>query len=104
MKIIQRSAMKIIPGKMEEAEELLRKDADVRVRLGMPPKHRFRLLCGRGDINYTCYFEQEWESLGQWEKFFKLSHDDEENKVLTEKWGSIMEKYTDHQFFTPWDY
>ena len=61
MKIIQRSVMKVTPGKMEEAEELLRKDAIVRIRLGMPDKKRYRLLCGPGEINYTCYFEQTWE-------------------------------------------
>ena len=104
MKIIQRSAMKVVPGKMESAEELLRKDAIIRVRLGMPEKKRFRLLCGQGEINHTCYFEQTWESMAQWEKFYTLSHDEPENKILIEKWGSIMEAYTDHQFFTPWSY
>ena len=58
MKAIQRTVMKIVPGKMEEYMKLMEKHKAIVGRLGFPSQARaYRLASGEGDVMHTIIYE-----------------------------------------------
>ena len=70
MKIIQRGTMKIVPGRMAEAMELMGKHTAASIRLGCPSFKSYRPLIG-GEFFHTIVGETEWDSMAAMETFYE---------------------------------
>lgn len=94
MEIMQRSILKVIPGKQAEAIGLLKQEDVIRTRLGAPPWRSYRCISGKAgeDIN-TFIFDTDWESLASFEIFFEKLISDPEMKALSIKWGPLIESH-----------
>jgi len=99
MKIIQRGTMKIVPGKMAEAMELMEKHTAAATRLGCPSMKSYRPLIG-SEYFHTIIGEAEWESMAAVEAFFEKMMADSEMQELMVKWEPVMESHV-IEFFTP---
>ena len=100
MKVIQQTIMKVLPGKMAEATELLGKQAAVASRLGGPPWTCYRCLSGGGDNMHTLVFRADWDSLAKLEATFEKAFADPEMQELTAKWRTILESQ-ELELYTP---
>jgi len=100
MKVIQRGIMKVVPGKMAEAMELMGKHTAVAARLGCPPMRSYRCLSGGGEFFHTIIGEAEWDSLAAMEAFFEKMMADAEMQELMAKWETILESHA-IEFYTP---
>jgi hypothetical protein len=100
MKVIQRGIMKIVPGKMAEAMELMEKHTAIATRLGCPPMRSYRCLSGGGEFFHTIVGEAEWDSFAAMEAFFENMFADPEMRALMAKWEAILESH-EIQFYTP---
>lgn len=100
MKIMQRAILKVVPGKMDQALELLEKEEAFRKKVGVSPWRKYRCIAGRDaeDMN-TFYFDSDWESLAEFEKFLHKFGSDPEMTSLTEKWKPIVESH-EMEFYT----
>ena len=95
MKAIQRGVMSILPGKMPEAMELMKKHMAVVTRMGMDPSkmRSYRYAMG-GEVMRTMIFEYEWESLTKLADFFEKMMEDPEMVDLMTKWQAVLEYHT----------
>ena len=100
MRIVQRGIMKIVPGKMEEAMQLVEKHTAVAGRLGAPPWRAYRCLSGRGEFFHTIVGEAEWDSFAALEAFFEKMMADPEMQELMSKWETILESH-ELEFYLP---
>jgi len=91
MKVMQRGIMKVLPGKMAEAMELLEKHMAIVSRLvGAPPTMRsYRPFLGGGDSMHTIVFEVGWDSLAEMAAFFEKVMADPEMQALMPKWEAV---------------
>jgi hypothetical protein len=62
--------MKIVPGKMPEAMELMEKHTAASMRLGCPNFRSYRPLIG-GEFFHTIIGEAEWDSMAAMEAFYE---------------------------------
>ena len=92
MKVIQRGIMKIVPGKMAEAMELMEKHTAAAMRLGCPSMRSYRPLIG-GEFFHTIIGEAEWDSMAALEAFFNKMMADPEMQALMVKWDAVMESH-----------
>ena len=99
MKIIQRGIMKIVPGKMSEAMELMEKHTAASVRLGCPPMRSYRPLIG-GEFFHTIVGEAEWESFAAMEAYFEKMMSDPETQAIMAKWESLLDSH-EIEFYLP---
>jgi len=98
MKVMQRGIMKILPGKMTEAMELLEEYMAIVSRLmGMPreklPMKTYRPFIGGGDSLHTIIFEVEWDSFGEMAAFFEKAMADPEIQASMPKWEVVEESH-----------
>jgi len=98
MKVMQRGIMKILPGKMAEAMELLGKYMAVVSRLvGVPreklPMKTYRPFIGGGDSLHTIIFEVDWDSFGEMAAFFEKAMADPEIQAFMPKWEAVEESH-----------
>jgi len=98
MKVMQRGIMKVLPGKMAEAMELLGKYMAVVSRLvGVPreklPMKTYRPFIGGGDSLHTIIFEVEWDSFGEMAAFFEKAMADPEIQAFMPKWEAVEESH-----------
>jgi hypothetical protein len=100
MRVVQRGIMKIVPGKMEEAMQLMGKHYDAAARLGSPPSRMYRCLSGRGEFFHTIIGEAEWDSFASLEAFFDKMMTDPEMQELMSKWETILESH-ELEFYLP---
>ena len=100
MKVIQRGIMKVVPGKMAEAIELMEKHMAVATRLGFPPMKSYRCLSGGGEFFHTIVSEAEWDSFAAMEAYFEKMFADPEMQALIPKWETILESH-EMEFYTP---
>ena len=100
MKIIQRGTMKILPGKMAEAMELLEKHTAIASRYGAPPMKAYRRFMGHGDVMHTLVFEGEWDSLATMAAALEKMMADPEMQALMPKWDTVIETH-EVEFLTP---
>jgi hypothetical protein len=99
MKIIQKGTMKIVPGKMAEAMELMEKHTAASTRLGCPSMKSYRPLIG-SEFFHTIIGEAEWDSMAAMEAFYERMMEDSEMQALMAKWEPVMESHV-IEFFTP---
>jgi len=99
MKIIQRGTMKIVPGKMQEAMELMGKHTAASMRLGCPSFKSYRPLIG-GEFFHTIIGESEWDSMASMEAFYERMMADSEMQELMAKWEPVMESHV-VEFYAP---
>jgi len=99
MKIIQRGTMKIVPGKMAEAMELMEKHTAAATRLGCPSMKSYRPLIG-SEFFHTIVGEAEWESMAALEAFFDKMMADPEMQALMAKWEPVLDSHV-VEFYAP---
>jgi len=100
MKVIQRGIMKVLPGKMAEAMELMKKHNALATRLGCPPMRSYRCISGGGEFFHTIIGEAEWDSFATMEAFFDKMMVDPEMQALMAKWETILESH-ELEFYMP---
>jgi hypothetical protein len=98
MKVMQRGIMKIMPGKMAEAMELLEKYMAVVSRLvGIPreklPMRTYRPFIGGGDSLHTIIFEVDWDSFGEMAAFFEKAMANPEIQAFMPRWEAVEESH-----------
>ena len=98
MKVMQRGIMKILPGKMAEAMELLEKYMAVVSRLaGVPqanlPMKTYRPFLGGGDALHTIVFQVEWDSFGEMAAFLEKAMADPEIQAFMPKWDAVEQSH-----------
>lgn len=98
MKVMQRGIMKILPGKMPEAMELLEKYMTVVSRLVEMPREKlpmktYRPFIGGGDFMHTIIFEVEWDSFTAFTAFFEKAMADPEIQAFMPKWEAVEESH-----------
>jgi len=75
--------MKILPGKMAEAMELIEKYTAIVSRLAEMPRDKIPMktylsFIGGSDSLHTIIFEVEWDSFGEMATFFEKAMEDPE--------------------------
>jgi hypothetical protein len=100
MKVIQRSVVKVVPGKMVEYMELEKERMPIATRLGMPPQRVYRLVSGEGDFFHTLIYELEWDSLAALEAYVEkmFTNPDPEIQALMAKYDALMENHTNEVY------
>jgi hypothetical protein len=101
MKVMNREIMKVLPGKMGEAMELMQKHMAAATRLGVPPGGRgYRCISGGGDYFHTVVSEMDWDSLAAMEAFHEKTLADPEMQRLYAKWEAVLESHV-IEVYTP---
>ncbi len=95
MKVVQRGSMKVLPGRMPEAMELMKKHMEIVERLGMNPSEMrsYRPVYG-DEIMHTVVFEYSWDSFAQFAEFMERMMEDKEMLDLIAKWSSVLESHS----------
>ena len=98
MKVMQRGIMKILPGKMAEAMELLEKYMTTVSRLMEMPREKlpmrtYRPFLGGGDSLHTIIFEVEWDSFAAMAGFFEKAMADPEIQTFMPKWEAVEQSH-----------
>jgi len=100
MKVMQRTSMKMVPGKMTEAMGLIQEQQGVMTRWGMPPVRYYRPFAGGGDAVNTIFLQFEWDSIAAMEAFYEKSMADPEMLAVLMKWDGVLESHT-HEIYMP---
>jgi len=98
MKIIMRTIIKVVPGKMAEYMEVEEKSKAIASRHGMPPWRCYR--CLSGDSMHTIVYEMEWDSLAALETSFEKMFADSEHQELMAKSGAVIVSH-ENEFYLP---
>jgi len=95
MKIMLREILKVLPGKMAEAEEVLKMERAIRERRGgpRPVVTRYRPFAREGDRMHTVVFQGELDSLAAFEAAVERSWTDPEMQAVMAKWEAILESF-----------
>ena len=95
MKVIHRTIWKVLPGKMAEAVELEKKELAKwsHTAGSLPAVKRYRPLIGGGDPLRTVIWQQEWDSLAEWEASFKKAAATRDMSELATQWANVLEDY-----------
>jgi len=98
MKVMQRGIMKILPGKMAEAMELLEKYVTIVGRLAEMPRDKLPMktylpFIGGGDSLHTIIFEVEWDSFAAFAAFFEKAMADPEIQTFMPKWEAVEQSH-----------
>jgi antibiotic biosynthesis monooxygenase (ABM) superfamily enzyme len=80
MKVIFRSTIKVVPGKMAEYMEIDKKSEAMARRYGMSPWKRYG--CLSGDSIHTIVYDTEFDSLAALEASFEKMFADPERQAL----------------------
>jgi len=100
MKVMVRSIMKALPGKMAEATEVLEKIMAIASRvLGISARY-YRPLSGGGDTMRTIICETEFDSLAAYEAHPEKMGADPEMQALFPKWEAVIDSF-EVEFYTP---
>ena len=103
MKVMMRSIMKILPGKMAEALELEKKHMAIGNRiLGIYPKIYMR-FSGNGDTMRTIIIEVEFNSFTDFESYPAKMAADPEMQKISPKLGALIDT-VDIELYTPVTY
>jgi hypothetical protein len=100
MIVIERQIQKVHPGKWEELEEIDKKINAVEIRVGFPPKKRYRHIIGGHDLN-TLIIERQWDSLAAMEAAIEKIIAEPGHQALGEKLNSII-KSIQIELYQPW--
>ena len=100
MKVMVRSIMKVLPGKMEEAMKLEKKHMAIANRvLGISPRI-YNRLSGGGDTLRTIIIEAELDSLAAFEDHPKKMGADPEMQELVPELGAVIDSL-EVEFYIP---
>ena len=83
MKVISRTTVKIVPGKMAEYMEIDKKGEAISIRAGGPPWKRYGRISG--DSLHTIVYDTEYDSLAAREAFLEKMLTDPERQALMAK-------------------
>ncbi|KUO40244.1 MAG: hypothetical protein AVW06_02670 [Hadesarchaea archaeon DG-33-1] len=98
MKVIWRTIVKVVPGKMAEYMKVEEKSKAIASRLGMPPWRSYR--CLSGDSVHTIVYDIEWDSLAAMEASLEKSFADPESQELMAKSDAVVESHV-NELYTP---
>jgi antibiotic biosynthesis monooxygenase (ABM) superfamily enzyme len=89
MKVMFRTTVKIVPGKMAEYMEVEKESQAMASRYGMPTWRRYSPLTG--DSMHTIVYEMEFDSLNALEASFeKMFADPERQEVMAKSEGTLV--------------
>ncbi len=100
MKVLVRSIMKAVPGKMTEAMELEQKHMAIASRVLGISLRLYRPLSNGGDVMNTIISEGEFDSLAAFEAHPAKMGADPEMQELMPKFDAVVESYV-VEFYTP---
>jgi antibiotic biosynthesis monooxygenase (ABM) superfamily enzyme len=83
MKVIMRTTVKVVPGKMAEYMEVDKKGEAIAIRAGGSPWKRYG--CLSGDSAHTLVYDTEFDSLAAMEAFLEKMFTDPERQQLIAK-------------------
>jgi hypothetical protein len=83
MRVIMRTTIKIVPGKMAEYMEIDKKGEAIAVRAGGPAWKRYG--CMSGDSLHTLVYDTEFDSMAAMEAFLEKMFTDPERQALMAK-------------------
>jgi hypothetical protein len=83
MKVMWRTTIKIVPGKMAEYMEIDKRSEAISNRAGGPPWRRYN--CLSGDSMHTIVYEMELDSLAAMEAYLERIFADPERQQLMAK-------------------
>ena len=98
MKVIFRSTIKVVPGKMAEYMQLEEKRKAMSSRLGMPPERVYN--CVSGDMAHTLVYEVEWNSLAVMETALEKMFADPERQAFVSKYDGLIVSH-ENELLTP---
>ena len=93
MKILMRTPIKIVPGKMAEYMQAEKERAAISKRLGTPEEKLYMMISGPGDRANTIVYEMEWDSLAEVETFYEKMMADPESQALQAKYSGLIESH-----------
>ena len=98
MKVMFRTTVRIVPGKMAEYMQLEQKRKVFAQRLGMPAERVYMGLSG--DAAHTITYERDWDSLAAMEAALeKMFADPERQQMMADYDGTIISH--ENELFTP---
>ncbi len=98
MKVIWRTTVKIVPGKMAEYMQLEEKRKAMSSSLGMPPEKVYS--CVSGDMAHTIVYEMEWDSLAALEASFEKMFASPERQAMMPKYDALIVSH-ENELYTP---
>ncbi len=98
MKVIWRTTVKIVPGKMAEYMGLEERRKSMSSSLGMPPEKVYR--CLSGDSAHTIVYEMEWDSLAVMETALEKMFADPEMQAMMPKYDGLIVSH-ENELYTP---
>ena len=94
MKVMLRTTVKIVPGKMAEYMEIEAKSQAMESRCGMPPRRSYSPLTG--DSMHKIIYYMEFDSLAALETSFeKMLADPERQEIMAKYEGTIVSHEND---------
>lgn len=100
MKVMQVEIMKILPGKMTKAMELLEKQLAIQSQLGAPPGRTYRGVSAQRKHTQTLVIERDWDNFTAMEAFAGRMLAAPDFQALTTEWATVLESQKD-EFYTP---
>jgi hypothetical protein len=100
MKVMVRTVMKAVPGKMAEAMELERKHMAIANRVLGVSGRFYRPLSGGGDTMNTIIIEGDFDSLAEFEAHPQKMGADPEMQALMPKYEGVIESM-EVEFYMP---
>ena len=100
MKVIVRSIMKVLPGKMAEAMKLEKKHMAIASRVLGISARGYRPLSGGGDTTRTIIYEAEFDSLAAFEAHPMKMGADPEMQALIPKLEAVIDSL-EVELYTP---
>jgi hypothetical protein len=100
MKIMVRSIMKVLPGKLEEATEIEKRHMAIANRVLGISSRIYHRLSGGGDTARTIIIEAEFDSLAAFEELPMKMGADPEMKKLVPKLGAVVDT-VEFEFYIP---
>jgi len=100
MKVMQVEIMKILPGKMTEAMELLEKQLAIQSQLGAPPGRAYRGVSAQRKHTQTLVIERDWDNFTAMEAFAGRMPAAPGFQALTTEWKTVLESQK-VEFYTP---
>jgi len=100
MKVMQVEIMKILPGKMTKAMELLEKQLAIQSQLGALPGRTYRGVTAQRTHIQTLVIERDWDNFTAMEAFTGKMLAAPDFQALTTEWATVLESQKD-EFYTP---
>ena len=96
MKVIHRGVMKVVPGRLADAMDLLQQMMAVSGRTW----RCYKPLIGGGDVVHTIICETEYEDFAEVAATFEQGPDSPEMREIQAKWEAIVEHH-EAEWYTP---